>query len=212
MSKISVAILEDEKELAEQFQLLLDSSTDLKCHNIFYSGLDAYNSLKENPCDVVLADINVPGLSGIEVVKKLKALYPKMQFLMCTVYEDDEKVFESIKAGATGYILKSSVLDSLIDSIHILIEGGSPMNPGIARRVLNSFRQEIQPTPDFSLLSNREKEILDQLAKGYRYKEIADHFSISIDTIRKHARNIYTKLQVQSRTEAVNKIFPRNFN
>ncbi len=212
MSKISVAILEDEKELAEQFQILLSSSDDLKCHNIFYSGLDAYNNLKENPCDVVLADINVPGLSGIEVVKKLKALYPKMQFLMCTVYEDDEKVFESIKAGATGYILKSSVLDSLIDSIHILIEGGSPMNPGIARRVLNSFRQEIQPTPDFSLLSNREKEILDQLAKGYRYKEIADHFSISIDTIRKHARNIYTKLQVQSRTEAVNKIFPRNFN
>lgn len=144
MSKISVAILEDEKELAEQFQILLSSSDDLKCHSIFYSGLDAYNNLKENPCDVVLADINVPGLSGIEVVKKLKALYPKMQFLMCTVYEDDEKVFESIKAGATGYILKSSVLDSLIDSIHILIEGGSPMNPGIARRVLNSFRQEIQ--------------------------------------------------------------------
>jgi DNA-binding NarL/FixJ family response regulator len=158
---------------------------------------------------VVLMDIHLPGMNGIEAVRQLKAMCPSTQFIMSTVYEDDENIFESLKAGASGYLLKKTAPSRILDAIVEVHTGGSPMSGQIARKVIASFQQKdsIEETP---LLTPKEKEILRQLARGLRYKEIADEMKISIETVRSHARHIYEKLQVQSRTEALNKIYKRN--
>jgi DNA-binding NarL/FixJ family response regulator len=165
--------------------------------------------LSLQPVDVVLMDINLSGeVNGIECVRQLKAVQPAMQFMMCTVYEDSDLIFKALTVGATGYVLKTIEPGRLIEAIREINVGGSPMSSPIARKVISSFQQPAMRDP-VHLLSKRENELLDLLASGYRYKEIADKLSLSIETIRTHIRNIYRKLEVQSRTEAVNKAFHR---
>jgi DNA-binding NarL/FixJ family response regulator len=204
---IRVAIVEDTKDIREGLEMLINASEGFSCSQVCPTAEDAIEKLVTDAPDVVLMDINLPGMSGPECVKKLKPLCPSTQFLMCTVYEEDEHIFESLKAGATGYILKKTAPDKLLEAIKDIYNGGSPMTGGIARKVMASF---VPPTPVIpNELSTREFEILEALAKGFRYKEIADKLFISIDTVRSHIRNIYEKLQVHSRTEALNKVFPK---
>lgn len=205
---IRVAIVEDIKDIREGIASILDISEGFSCVHKFQSGEKAVETLKKDPVDVVLMDINLPGINGIDCIIKLKQLNSTMQFMMCTVYEDDEHIFNALKAGATGYILKKTEPGKLLDAIKDLYEGGSPMNAQIARKVIGSF-QQINPSANVSLemLTPREKELLQLLAKGLRYKEIADQLYLSTDTVRTHIRNIYRKLEVQSRMEAINKVF-----
>ncbi len=178
---------------------------NLKITGIYGSAEEAIENINASVPDVMLVGIHLPRMSGIELISILKAEYPSVQFLICTSYEDDEKVFNGLKAGASGYILKKSV-EKLAESIIEVYNGGSPMSSQIARKVVSSF-QPTKPSAQFEMLSQREKEVLEYLSKGYRYKEIAEKLFLSIETIRTHIRNIYGKLQVNSRTEALNKIY-----
>jgi DNA-binding NarL/FixJ family response regulator len=153
-------------------------------------------------------DIHLPGINGIDAVKKLKSLCPQTQFIMSTVYEDDENIFESLKAGASGYLLKKTAPSKILDAIVEVYNGGSPMSSQIARKVIASFQKK-DSIDETDILTPKEKEVLKALAKGLRYKEIADEMKVSMETIRSHARKIYEKLQVQSRTEALNKVYGR---
>jgi DNA-binding NarL/FixJ family response regulator len=155
--------------------------------------------------DVVITDINLPGKNGIECVFELKNLNPAIQFIMFTIYEDNDQVFEALKAGATGYILKNTAPEKIVEAILELYEGGSPMSPKIARKVLQSFSKTENPV--LQLISKREREVLDLLSKGYLYKEIADQLNITLSTVKRHLNHIYEKLQVQNKTEAVNKLY-----
>jgi DNA-binding NarL/FixJ family response regulator len=154
-------------------------------------------------------DINLPGKDGIKTVEALKSIKPKVQYLMCTSYEQPEKIFESLCAGATGYLLKNCTPESLLQAIKEIYNGGSPMSPQIARLVVTSFNQNQKAIAEFELLTEREKEILQLLAKGFQYKEIAGKLFLSVETIRTYVRHIYEKLQVHTRTDALNKIFPK---
>lgn len=209
MEKIRVVIVEDDKEMREGLELIVQSNPALKCIATFSSGEEALECIPANIPDIVLMDIHLPGISGIDCVKKLKPSLAFTQFMMCTVYEDNENVFDSLCAGATGYLLKNSPPGKITDSIIDLYHGGSPMSSTIARKVIQAFRPTVEQNKDMEKLTNREREMLDLLAKGYRYKEIADQLSISFETVRTHIHNIYEKLHVQSRTEALNKMFLR---
>jgi len=167
---------------------------------------DAEIALKEIPRllpDVVLMDINLPGMSGVECVRQLKAALPAVQFLMLTVYEDSDSLFKSLKAGASGYLLKRTASARLLEAIRDVHAGGSPMTPQLARRVVQHFSGLAEGTSAVSRLTQGERDFLDQLASGYAYKEIADRMDISIDTVRSYVRTVYEKLHVHSRTEAV---------
>jgi DNA-binding NarL/FixJ family response regulator len=160
--------------------------------------------------DLVIMDINLPGMTGIECIRRLKPEFPDIQFIMFTVYEDSEQVFEALTAGASGYLLKKTPPDKIINALKELHEGGAPMSTGIARKVISSFQQRSAPnqkTPAADLkLSPREYEILELLSKGLFYKEIASQLAISTGTVRQHIHKIYEKLHVQNRTEALNKL------
>jgi DNA-binding NarL/FixJ family response regulator len=205
---IRVVIVEDNKEIREGLQLLIDGSDGFACAQTFATGEEALEKLPGLCPDVVLMDINLPGINGIEAVRRLKSQCSDTQFIMSTVYEDDESIFESLKAGASGYLLKKTAPAKILDSIIEVYHGGSPMSGQIARKVIASFQQK-DSIDGSELLTQREKEILKSLAKGLRYKEIASEFNIGIETVRSHARNIYEKLQVQSRMDAINKIMGR---
>ena len=205
---IEVVIIEDIKEIREGLQLLLDNNESFTCRQTFSSAEQAIERLPDACPDVVLMDINLPGISGIEAVRRLKEKCPKTQFIMSTVYEDDENIFESLKAGASGYLLKKTAPSKIMDAIMEVVEGGSPMSSQIARKVIASFQKK-DSIDDVEILTPKEKEVLKALSKGLRYKEIADELNVSMETIRSHARNIYEKLQVQSRTEALNKVYRR---
>ena len=203
---IHVVIIEDIRETREGLQMLIDSSDGFSCNKTFASAEPALAELPGNCADVVLMDIHLPGISGIEAVKKLKPQCPATQFIMSTIYEDDENIFESLKAGASGYLLKKTAPSKILDAITEVFNGGSPMSSQIARKVIASFQQK-NSIDEVEILTPKEKEILKALAKGLRYKEIADEMKISIETVRSHARKIYEKLHVQSRTEALNKVY-----
>ena len=205
---INVVIIEDIKEIREGLQMLINGSDGFICTQTFASGEEALEKLPYISPDVALMDINLPGINGIEVVRKLKMQGSTTQFIMSTVYEDNDSIFESLKAGASGYLLKKTAPTKILDSITEVYQGGSPMSGQIARKVIDSFQQK-DSIDESLLLTHREKEILKSLSKGSRYKEIAGEFNIGIETVRSHARNIYEKLQVQSRTEAINKIMGR---
>lgn len=202
---IQVAIVEDIREIKEGLELLIDSSEGFRCIKTYSNAEEAIVDLPRINPDVVLMDINLPGINGIEAVRSLKPKIPATQFIMSTVYEDDENIFESLKAGASGYLLKKTAPSKILESITEVVNGGSPMSSQIARKVISSFQQK-NSIEDSSLLTQREKEILKLLARGLRYKEIAAELTISIDTVRTHTRHIYEKLQVQSRIEAINKV------
>lgn len=206
---IQVAIVEDLEEIRKGLSMIINAAEGVECKHTFSSAESAIPILSIQPVDVVLMDINLSGeMNGIECVKRLKAIHPQMQFMMCTAYEDTELVFNALKVGATGYILKTVQPPKLIESIKEIYEGGSPMSSQIARKVISSFQKPLIHESTH-LLSKREYELLELMAKGYRYKEIAEKLFLSVETIRTHIRNIYRKLEVQSRTEALNKAFPR---
>jgi DNA-binding NarL/FixJ family response regulator len=204
---IRVAIVEDTVEIREGLGALINGSDGFRCIASYATAEAALRDLERQNPDVVLMDINLPGMSGIECTREIKARQPATPIMMLTIYEDHDKIFESLKAGASGYILKKTPPAKLLESIQDLHTGGSPMSSQIARKVVGAF-QHMAPSPkDTDNLSRREQEILSYLAKGYRYKEIADTLFISIETVRTHLRNIYEKLHVRSRSEAVLKLF-----
>lgn len=203
---IIVAIVEDIKEIREGLKLLIDSSDGFACSEVYVNAEDAIKGLLQSKPDVVLMDINLPGINGIEAIRQLKDKCPDTQFIISTVYEDDVNIFESLKAGASGYLLKKTAPSKIMDAITEVVNGGSPMSTQIARKVIASFQKK-DSIDETDILTPKEKEILKGLAKGLRYKEIANEMNIGIETVRTHARRIYEKLQVQSRTEALNKVF-----
>jgi DNA-binding NarL/FixJ family response regulator len=200
---IKVAIVEDKDKIREGLATLIDGSEGFTCTETYESAEAALRRLPSYKPDVVLMDIQLPRMSGIECVERLKQEHPDIQFMMLTVYEDDEKVFKSILAGATGYILKRTPPAELLEAIREVHEGGSPMSDQIARKVVQAFREMGKSSKETENLSEREMEILSYLAKGYHDKEIADKFFLSVKTVHTHLRNIYKKLHVRSRTEAV---------
>ena len=205
---IKVAIVEDHKDIRESITNLINATTDMHCVGAYGNAEDFMEAFESIEPDVVLMDINLPRLNGISCVEALKPKRPATQFLMVTVFEDNDKIFDSLCAGATGYVLKNTPSEQMYEAIRDISRGGSPMSGIIARKVAASFHKST-PNPDTEVLSKRENEILALLSKGYRYKEIADLLFLSTETIRTHVRNIYEKLHVRSRTEALNKVFPR---
>ena len=199
--------LEDIEDIREALATMVEDTDELLCLHTFTNAEDALVNLMGNPLDVVLMDIHLPGISGIECVRQLKKVHPQMQFLMCTIFQDDENIFSALKAGASGYLLKSDEPKKIISSIKEIYAGGSPMNAQIARRIIETFHNTADQVKEQAGLTKREFELVNLLSKGYRYKEIADQLFISIETVRKHINNIYGKLHVQSRMEAINKVF-----
>jgi DNA-binding NarL/FixJ family response regulator len=206
---ISVSIVDDEKKLCKSIATFLNGSEGFRCVSIYGSAEAALQHLPADRPDVVLMDINMAGMDGIECVRQLKILAPQIQILMLTVYEDTEQIFKALAVGATGYLLKRLEPDELLQAIRDVIDGGSPMSNSIARKVVASFQEAKRAGEPQFLLSPREQSVLDCLAKGLAYKQIADQLDISINTIRTHLRHIYEKLHVQSRTEAVAKYLRR---
>jgi DNA-binding NarL/FixJ family response regulator len=206
---INVAIVEDEDEVREGLALLINGSEGFRCVLTYANAESALPGILESKPDVVLMDINLPGMSGIECIRKLKLRQPDLPTMMLTVYDDDEKIFESLKSGASGYLLKTTRPSKLLEAIQELYYGGSPMSSRIARKVVETFQAMGPSAKETENLSRRELEVLSYLAKGYRYREIAETLFISIETVRTHLRNIYEKLHVRSRGEAVCKVFPK---
>ena len=205
-TSIRIAIIEDLRDIAYELQNLFNEEEDFQCTQIYHNAEDAMDFLTKFPADVVLADIGLPKANGITAIKAIRESCPQTQFCMFTVFEDNDKIFDSIKAGAKGYILKNSDPDLIIKSIRELHQGGSPMNPEIARKVLDAFMNTTLSKPAADLpLTKREKELLEQLSKGLLYKEIAIELGITIGTVKQHIHKIYDKLQVNNKTEAINK-------
>jgi DNA-binding NarL/FixJ family response regulator len=200
---IKVAIVDDDDGIRASLATLIRRAPALRLVGDYE---DAESALKDIPrCtpDVVLMDINLPGMNGVECVRHLKSSRPEMQCLMLTVYEDSDSLFNSLKAGASGYLLKRTASARLLDAIRDVHAGGSPMTPQLARRVVQYFSKPADGESPVAQLTPGERDFLEQLAKGYAYKEIADRMSISIDTVRSYVRTVYEKLHVHSRTEAV---------
>lgn len=207
--KIQVAIIEDEEEISDGFKNLLNSSDEFECIAVYDNAADAIKFIPSLKPDVVLTDIHLQGKSGIDCILALKPICPDIHFLICTSFEDTETVFHALKSGASGYIVKTTKSNILLDAISDVYKGGAPMSSQIARKVVQSFYQQ-ETQKELEKLSVREKEILQLLSKGLRYKAIGETLFISTDTVRTHIYNIYQKLQVNSKTEAINKVFNRN--
>lgn len=202
---IKLLIYEDNEKLRSSLQLLFSSMPDIVLLDTFPNCLSVKKDIKFYAPDVVLMDIDMPGINGIEGVRILKETDPEIYVLMHTIFDDDEKIYRSIAAGADGYMLKTATPEQLASAIKDVTIGGSPMSPGIAKRILESFRQNEKPEQELINLTQRENEILLMLTKGYTYKRISMECCITIDTTRTHIKNIYTKLQVNCATEAVAK-------
>lgn len=219
---ISVCIVEDNRDIRSALEQILAMAEGYTLLGSFSGAEDALLKIPILKPQVVLMDINLgEGENGIEIVRRLKPDNPEILFMMCTVYEEDEKIFEALNAGANGYVLKKTAPGKLLDAIHELHEGGAPMSSQIARKVVQAFQSRGNDGPypsnsgnqaqgkSISILSTRENEILQLLAKGLLYKEIAAHLFISQETVRKHVYHIYEKLHVNNRVEAINKLFGR---
>ena len=206
---ITLAIVEDLDEVREGLKNFLGLSQEFVVLDTFRTAEEAVEAIPRLGPDIVIMDIHLPGMNGIECIRQIRSGGGHTQFMMFTVYENDEKVFEALKAGASGYLLKNTGLMHILESLKELYLGGSPMSANIARKLVDTFRrqtlQDVQPAGN--ALTVRENEILDFLARGLLYKEIADQLHISISTVRQHIHNIYEKLHVQNRTEAINKAY-----
>jgi DNA-binding NarL/FixJ family response regulator len=200
---IKVAIVEDDTRIRESLAVLLNGSDEFSCAGAYPNAEAALKQMPQQWPDVVLMDINLPGMSGIECVAKLKELRPALHIIMLTICADDEEIFDSLRKGASGYLIKKTPPAKILEAIADVHSGGAPMSSAIARRVVQYMRQEPASPGKPENLSKREYEILGYLAKGYQYKEIADVLSISLLTVSTHIKNIYEKLHVHSRTEAV---------
>lgn len=203
MSKIVVSIVEDDSHIRQILGGWLRASKEFECASENRSGEAAIVDIPRKKPDVVLMDVNLPGMSGIECVRQLKASLPKTQFMMLTVYEDSDHIFNALAAGATGYLLKQTPCEDLLAAIRRIYAGESPMTGSIARMVVETFRaSKPQPAEEWNL-TQREREVLELLARGYLYKEIADQMKITVPTVNTHIRHVYEKLHVQSRGRAV---------
>ena len=207
MSKIRISVLDDLREVAESLMEIFNEEEDMECRKVYFNAEDAMNFLPACPVDILIVDIGLPRASGIDAIRYLKVKCPAMQYCMFTVYEDDDKIFNSLQAGAKGYILKGSSPEKILEAVRELAQGGSPMSPSIARRVLDEFQklqvnQSIVPLP----LTPREQEVLKYLAQGMLYKEIGDIIGITHGTVKQHIHKIYEKLHVSNKTEAIKRM------
>lgn len=203
---IKISIVEDQDDMRHSLVEWLAHAPGLRCVGAHPSAEEALQRIPgENP-DVVLMDINLNGMSGIQCVSRLKQKLPKIQVLMLTTYEDGDTIFDSLRAGANGYLLKNMKQEELVAAVEQVHSGGAPMSLQIARKVINHFHRDARSSSELEQLTTRELEILRLLAKGYMYKEIADQLAISMSTVRTHVTAIYDKLHVQSRTEAAMKL------
>jgi len=202
---IRVAVFEDNKHLRETFELLLKSAEGFTCAGVWPDCRNLVTNLEISPCDIVLMDIEMPGMNGIEATKIIKEHFPTINILIQTVFFEDEYIFNAICAGASGYILKTTTPDGYLQAIRDVQAGGSPMTPGIARKVLELFKHNLQPADpakDYNLTA-QEKKVLQLLVEGKSYKMIAAELFIAVDTVKSHVTNVYAKLHVHSGTEAV---------
>ena len=210
MNAVTVSIVEDLEEVREALHRLINQSEKFYYVAGYNNAEQAEKEIPLQPPDIVIMDINLPGISGIECIRRIKEKCISTQFIMFTIYEDDEKVFEALKAGAHGYLLKKTPKEKLLEALEELHNGGSPMSTNIARKVIEAFEKKNQPPQELNTLTNKEKQILELLSKGFLYKEIGDQMHITRNTIKQHIHHIYEKLHVQNRTEAINKAFPRS--
>lgn len=199
--------MDDLREVAESLMEIFNEEEDMECRKVYFNAEDAMNFLPACPVDILIVDIGLPRASGIDAIRYLRVKCPAMQYCMFTVYEDDDKIFNSLQAGAKGYILKGSSPDKILEAVRELAQGGSPMSPSIARRVLDEFQklqvnQSIVPLP----LTPREQEVLKYLAQGMLYKEIGDIMGITHGTVKQHIHKIYEKLHVSNKTEAIKRM------
>lgn len=205
MKIASIAIIEDDpavrQYLAEQIRLGIDVS-ELQ---VYGDAESAIAVMEDKPVDIALFDVNLPGMTGIECIRLLKAKHPRMQMMVLTVYDQADVIFDALKAGATSYLLKSTPPHKIIESIQELYAGGSPISSQIARKVIEAFAMKSNANEHFESLTRREQEILELLNRGFRYKEIAAHLFVSLETVRSHVRNVYEKLQVNCRADALRK-------
>ena len=197
---IDVAIVEDDDEIRETLALLINTTDGFTCNATYSNAADAIEGITNELPDIVLMDIGLPGMNGIECIKVLKKNFPDLDVIVLTMHENDDYIFDSLCAGAIGYLLKEATPEKILDSIKEAINGGAPMSTQIARKVIGSFK--VNPSPD---LTKREREVLELLCEGKSYKMIANDLFISPETVRRHLKSIYRKLEVHSKSEAVSK-------
>ena len=207
---IAISIVEDQRALRESLVEWLGNAPGIRCVGAYASAEEALRNLPAQNPDVVLMDINLPGMSGIQCVARLKERLPKTQVVMLTTYDQGDLIFDSLRAGANGYLLKNMPRAELVAAVEQVHAGGSPMSLQIARKVIDHFHRSPQASSELGQLTPRERDILRLLAKGYLYKEIAEDLGISMSTVRTHVSAVYEKLHVQSRTEAVVKFLERS--
>ena len=207
--QITVSIVEDIRGTRENLVTLLNGEPGLRCLNAYATGEEAVRGIPTDKPDVALVDIKLPGMSGIECVAKLKTMVPDLRLLMLTTYEEYDLIFNSLRAGASGYLLKQMLHGELVQAIEQVHAGGAPMSMQIARKVVNYFNQLPTPVTDVKTLTRREHEILELLTKGFYYKEIGSSLGISMNTVRTHLKHVYEKLHVQSRKDATLKFVGR---
>ena len=202
---IRVAIIEDNDQFRKALETIINQVQDTVLQGSYTSAEKAIIGLQQSPPDIAIVDISLPGMRGTELIVRMKDKIRNTQFMVCTIHDDDETIFDALKSGASGYILKDPVtVEEISRAIHDLYNGGSPMSPFIARKVIGTFQKPAISDPN-SLLSLREKQVLELVAKGLLYKEIAIRLEISAETVKKHLKNIYQKLHVQNKVEALNK-------
>jgi len=202
---ITISIVEDNDPFRNALEEIIKSQDDFALVNSYENAEKAITGLLENPVDIVITDISMPGMRGIDLIMLLREKLKQTQFMVCSIHDDNDTVFEALKKGASGYILKEPVtVDEIIKAIRDLYIGGSPMSPFIARKVISSFQKPVVKNEN-SLLSQRETEVLELLSEGFSYKEIAGKLGVSMETVKKHLKNIYQKLHVQNKIEALNK-------
>ncbi len=204
---IRVAVVEDDELVRENLTRLIHETDGFECVASFATGEQAIQAWPRRAPHVAIMDINLPGMSGVECVRQLKSRFPEVNVVMLTVYDDSERIFQALKMGASGYLLKRSTAAEILQAIQDVHQGGAPMTSYIARKVVQSFRQQRATEKPAEALSKRETEVLDYVARGYSNKEIADALSISLETVRTHLKRIYEKLHVRSRTEAAMLLF-----
>jgi DNA-binding NarL/FixJ family response regulator len=206
---IQVAIVEDDREITQSLLNILKEDQEITVRKTFPDAESFTAAFCDLNVDVVLMDIGLPGKSGIQAVAEVKPKRPKVQYIMCTIYDDEEKIFNALCMGASGYILKNSSLAEISDAIKTVYNGGSMMSATIARKVVQSFQNRKTQSEELQNLTPRQWDILNYLDQGYRYKEIAGKMNLTFETIKTYCRNIYEILEVHSRTDALNKIFPK---
>lgn len=204
---IRIAIVEDDPRVSTALARVIDEASGFCCISSYSSAELAIAGIPKETPDAVLMDINLPGMSGVECVQRLKELMPKLEIVILTVYDDSDQVFNALQAGASGYLLKRTPPDEILKAIRDVTQGGAPMSSSVARKVVQSFQKQGLSPRESENLSKREEEVLAYVAKGYINKEIAHFLSVSVETVRSHLKSIYDKLHVRSRTAAAFKYF-----